>query len=209
MQQTAWRIEGDYLENCNCTMLCPCVIGPRSPTGGPLAEPTEGHCDVPMVFRISKGRYGDAVLDGLHAALAIHTPRAMGLGDWTLGVYIDRAGSEPQRHALEQIFGGHAGGPLGGLGAAATTRLPTQAVEIRFVGEGRRRRAEIPGVLDIEVEGIAGRDGSESWLDNMLHPVSARLAIARALRGLFRAGPFDWNNGGRNAHYASFAWSGP
>lgn len=209
MQRTAWQVEGEYLENCNCTLLCPCIVGPRSPAGGPLAEPTEGHCDVPMVFRISRGRYGEVALDGLHAALAIYTPKAMGLGDWTLGVYVDRAGNAQQRDALEQIFGGHAGGPMARFGAAASTRLPTQAVEIRFASEGRRRRAEIPGVLEIEVEGVAGRNGAESWLDNVLHPVSARLAIAKALKGLFKAGPFNWDNGGRNAHYAGFAWTGP
>lgn len=209
MTATTWQVEGEYLENCNCTVLCPCIVGPRSEAGGPLAEPTEGHCDVPMVFQIAKGRYGGTVLDGLHAALAIYTPKAMGLGDWTFGLYLDEAGDAAQREALEQIFGGHAGGPLGRLGAVVTTRLPTQVAAIRFEKGDRKRRAEIPGVLDIEVEGIAGRDGTETWLDNVLHPVSRRLAIARAVKGLFKAGPFDWDNGQRNAHYASFAWSGP
>ena len=60
-----WEIEGDYLENCNCEMLCPCIIGPRSATGGPLAEPSQGHCDVPMVFQINTGHYGEVALDGL------------------------------------------------------------------------------------------------------------------------------------------------
>lgn len=209
MTETAWQIEGEYLENCNCTVLCPCIVGPRSEAGGPLAEPTEGHCDVPLVFQIAKGRYGEVVLDGLHAALVVYTPKAMGLGDWTVGLYVDQTGDAAQRQALERVFGGHAGGPMARFGAAASTRLPTEVAEIRFAKDGRRRRAEIPGVLEIEVEGIEGRDGNESWLDNVLHPVSSRLAIARAVKGLFKGGPFDWNNTDRNAHYASFAWSGP
>ena len=50
-----WRIAGEYLENCNCEVLCPCLLGPRSATGA-LARPTEGHCDVPVVFQIRSGR---------------------------------------------------------------------------------------------------------------------------------------------------------
>jgi hypothetical protein len=208
-EATEWRLEGEYLENCNCEILCPCIVGPRSPAGGPMAEPTEGHCDVPMVFQIARGHYGETSLDGLHAALAIYTPGPMGAGNWTLGVYVDETGSEAQRQALETIFGGEAGGPLGRLGAAVTTRLPTRAAAIRFEADGRRRRAEIPGVLEIEVEGQEGADGNESWLDNVRHPVSPRLAIAKAIAGIFRDHAFDWDNTNLNAHYASFAWEGP
>ena len=75
--QVGWQIAGECLENCNRAMLCPCIIGPRSAAGGARAEPTEGHCDVPMVRRIAKGRYGEAGLAGLHAAPAIHAPGAM------------------------------------------------------------------------------------------------------------------------------------
>ncbi len=29
----AWWISGDYLENCNCEVLCPCLLGPRDARG--------------------------------------------------------------------------------------------------------------------------------------------------------------------------------
>jgi len=210
MAAMPWQVRGEYLENCNCEVLCPCIVGPRSATGGPLAEPTEGHCDVPMVFQIESGRYGETVLDGLNVAFAIYTPKAMGLGDWSFGLYLDERADEGQREALEQIFGGHAGGPLGRFSAAVSTRLPTQVAAIHFFkGGNRTRRAEIPGVLEIEVEGVEGRGGAETWLDNVMHPVSSRLAIAHAVKGFFKGGPFDWNNANRNAHYASFDWLGP
>src|SRR5207245_8820538 len=32
-----WRIEGEYLENCNCEVLCPCLLGPRNARGGATA----------------------------------------------------------------------------------------------------------------------------------------------------------------------------
>src|SRR3989442_898180 len=68
----AWRIEGEYLENCNCEVLCPCLLGPRNAKGGAAARPTEGHCDVPPGFRIARGNHsaGDRVSSRLAAARA-------------------------------------------------------------------------------------------------------------------------------------------
>jgi hypothetical protein len=205
-----WRIEGEYLENCNCEVLCPCLLGPRNPHGGAIARPTEGHCDVPLVFRIARGQYGSVDLSDTHAALVIHTPGAMGEGNWTVGAYVDERAGAPQRNALEQIFTGQAGGVLGAIGAIVTRRLPTRVLPIEFGMQGRRRWARIPDVLDVEIEGIEGRQpGTESWIDNVRHPVSTRLAAARALRSSYRDHGWAWNNTGRNGHYSSFSWTGP
>ncbi|MGH7321740.1 MAG: DUF1326 domain-containing protein [Candidatus Rokuibacteriota bacterium] len=206
----SWRIEGEYLENCNCEVLCPCLLGPRNPKGGALARPTEGHCDVPLVFQIQRGRYGAVDLTGTHTALIVYTPGPMGDGNWTLGAYVDERGTSEQRHALEQIFTGEAGGAPGAVWRLATTRLPTRIAPIEFGREGRRRWARIGDLLDVEIEGIEGRQrGTEAWIDNVRHIVSSRLAAARATRMSYRDHGFTWSNTGRNGHYASFVWSGP
>jgi hypothetical protein len=203
-----WRIKGEYLENCNCEVLCPCLLGPRGPKGGALARPTEGHCDVPVVFQIESGEYGQTRLDGTHAALVVYTPGVMGEGNWTAGLYVDERASPEQRQALEAIFSGKAGGVMAGIAGLVSTWLPTRIVAIRFGKEGRRRSASIPGVLDVEIEGVEGRDGkSEVWLENVKHFVASRLAAARATRSSYRDHQFTWNNTGRNAHYAAFEWS--
>jgi len=204
---TPWRIRGDYLENCNCTVLCPCLLGPRNARGGAAARPTEGYCDVPVVFRVEAGRHGDVALDGTHAALVVHTSGPMGDGGWTAGLYLDQAASAPQRAALEAIFGGTAGGPMAVVSALVATWLPPRVAAISFGKAGRRRWASIPGVLDVEVEGIEGRDGTESWIDNVRHFVSPRLAAARATRSSFRDHGLAMDHTGRNAHYAAFEWA--
>ncbi len=205
-----WTLKGEYLESCNCAFLCPCLLGPRNERGGAMAPPTEGFCDVPLVFRIDDGAYGGTDLGGTHAALAVHTPGAMGEGDWTVGLYLDEKASGAQREALEAIFGGRAGGPLGALSVIVGTWRPTRTAAISFEMDGRIRRAAIPGVLDLEVEGVVGRDGvSPSWIDNVRHFVSGRLAAAKTLRGSYTDHGSAWDNAGRNAHYASFEWSGP
>ncbi len=205
-----WNITGEYLENCNCEVLCPCLLGPRNARGGPMARPTEGHCDVPLVFQVRDGTYGLVGLADTHVGLSIYTPGPMGEGNWTVGLYLDERANPDQRAALEMIFNGQAGGPLARLAALTATRLPTRVVPIQFGKEGRRRWATIPGILDVEIEGIEGRDGkSETWLDNVRHFVSDRLAAARATRSSYRDHGLTWNNTGRNGHYASFEWSGP
>ena len=206
-----WHIRGEYLESCNCEVLCPCLLGPRNPQGGAMARPTEGNCCVPLVFHIEEGRHGSVALGGTRAAAAVRTPGPMGEGNWTFGLYIDERGTPEQRNALEAIFSGQAGGIMSHLAALVTTRLPTRVVPIQFGKEGRRRWASIPGVLDLEVEGIEGREGKESevWLDNVRHFVSRRLAAAKTTRGTYRDHEFSWNHAGRNAHYTSFEWSGP
>jgi hypothetical protein len=204
----AWRLKGEYLENCNCTFLCPCLLGPRNAAGAPAVRPTEGTCDVPLVFSIESGRFGSVSLDGTRAGLAVHTPGPMGEGNWTAGVYVDAQGTVEQRRALEQIFTGRAGGPMGRVAGLVATWLPTRAVPIEFAKQGRRRSAKIAGVLDVEIEGIEGPDGAETWLDNVRHMVARRLAAATATRSTYRDHGLVWDNTGRNGHYAAFEWTG-
>src|SRR3989442_830333 len=137
----AWRIEVEYLENCNCEVLCPCLLGPRNAKGGAAARPTEGHCDVPLVFRIARGNHGAVDLSDTAAALAIYTPGPMGDGNWTIGAYVDERARDDQRRALEQIFTGRAGGIPGVIWTLAGKRLPTRAAPIEVGQDGRRRRA--------------------------------------------------------------------
>src|SRR5262244_4551093 len=81
-----WHLSGDYFENCNCSVVCPCLVSKAPPL---TSRPTEGVCDVGVIFHIENGRYGDVTLDGLNVALAIHTPGPMGEGNWAVGAYID------------------------------------------------------------------------------------------------------------------------
>ncbi len=205
----AWWIAGDYLENCNCDVLCPCLLGPRNARGGAMARPTAGHCDVPIVFDVREGAAGSTSLGRTRAALAVYTPGAMGDGNWRAALYLDAAASEDQRRALEQIFTGGAGGGMRHVAALVSEWLPTRVAPIEFGKDGRRRWARIPDVLDVEIEGIEGREGRESWIDNVRHFVSTRLAAARATRGTYRDHGMTWTNTGKNGHYASFEWRGP
>ena len=38
-----WSIAGEYFENCNCTVACPCIFSANAPF---TSQPTEGACEV-------------------------------------------------------------------------------------------------------------------------------------------------------------------
>ena len=60
--QVQWHLSGDYFENCNCSVVCSCLVSKAAPL---TSRPTEGICDVALIFHIEEGRYGDVALDGL------------------------------------------------------------------------------------------------------------------------------------------------
>ena len=60
---TNWELSGDYFENCNCSVVCPCLISPAPPL---TSRPTQGQCEVALAFHIDKGGYGAVALDGLN-----------------------------------------------------------------------------------------------------------------------------------------------
>ena len=39
--QSKWRLTGDYFENCNCDVVCPCLISTSAPL---TTRPTQGMC---------------------------------------------------------------------------------------------------------------------------------------------------------------------
>lgn len=204
----AWSLRGDYLEDCNCEVLCPCLLGPRNERGGALARPTEGHCDLLAVFHVIQGAMDRVVLDGMNAVMTIYTPGPMGDGNWTLGLYLDDRANAEQRAALSSIFRGEAGGVPARLAGLIAKRLEPRVVPINFSMEGRVRKAAIPGVMALEVEGLLGGDGkTEVWLQNIRHFACRMMAAARGTVATYRDRGVDWNNTGRNAHYGSFEWS--
>ncbi len=105
--QTQWHFTGDYFENCNCSVVCPCLVSKTAPL---TSRPTEGVCDVALIFHIDSGSYDGTALDGLTVALAVHTPGPMADGNWSVAAYIDQRANEKQTEALGAIFTGAAGG---------------------------------------------------------------------------------------------------
>jgi len=200
-----WNLKGDYFENCNCQVLCPCVVP------GPPIEPTEGHCDVALAFHIDRGDYDGVALNGLNFVIAAHTPGVMGHGGWTTAFYVDQRADPAQREALGRILSGEIGGPMAAWMNLTSNLMPTRFVEIGFEAKGMERRVAIPGVMDFRIQGIRAGRGRRTplRLTNTGHPVSATLALARGMDCTYTDHGMEWDNTGKNGHYASFQWAYP
>src|SRR5260370_20939653 len=95
--QTRWQIAGDYFENCNCDVVCPCLFSPNAPL---TSKPTAGACELPLGFHVDRGDYGGVTLDGLNVVLIARTPRPMAVGTGSVRLYLYERADETQRQAL-------------------------------------------------------------------------------------------------------------
>ena len=205
-QQKKWRLSGDYFENCNCDVVCPCLVSTVAPL---TARPSQGVCDVALIFHIDKGRYDEVSLDGLNVAVIGHTPGAMGEGNWTLAAYVDERANDLQTAALGAIFGGSEGGPMSAFAPLVGKHLGIKKVAIKYTIKGKTRSAEIPGIMQMTVEPLATmHESGEIWAA-IGHPVAPdKLAFAVGSKGnTFTDHDMHWDNSGKNGHYAPITWS--
>lgn len=199
-----WNLKGDYFENCNCEILCPCIV-----RGGP-AVPTEGHCDVAFAFHIQEGDYQGVALDDLNFVVVAYTPGIMGDGDWTLANYVDERADQFQRAALSRILSGEIGGPSERWMGLTSNYLGTKYCPITYAINGHERSVKIPGIIDFNVKGlVVGRRAEAMRLENTGHPVSSSLALAEGTGSAYTDHGMTWDNTGKNGHYAAFQWSWP
>jgi hypothetical protein len=201
-----WRVEGQYMETCNCTYLCPCI-------GSNLtARPTEGDCKAAIAMRIDKGEKDGVKLDGLSFIVLMHSPKAMAEGNITVGLIIDERATDKQAEAISAIATGAAGGPMAALGPLVGRVAGVEKRPISFGMDGLTRTVKAGELIDQACEGVPGpaRPGEPIYLDNTCHPVNPRLALAKATRSSMHAFGINWDDssGTRNGHFAPFAWAG-
>jgi hypothetical protein len=204
--QTQWQLSGDYFENCSCSIVCPCLVSSAAPL---TSRPTEGFCDVPLIFHIEKGKYGGVTLDGLNVVVAVHTPGPMAEGNWSVAAYIDERADEKQTEALGAIFTGAAGGPMAAFAPLIAKNLGVKKVPITYRVDGKKRSAEIPGILHMSVDPLpTAHPSGEIWA-NLGHPVSPeKLALGVGASGnTFGDHGMRWDHSGKNGHYAPISWS--
>lgn len=201
-----WRIEGQYMETCNCNFLCPCI------TSNLTARPSEGDCKAAVAMRIDKGYKDDVKLDGLSFIVLMHSPKAMAEGNFTVGLIVDERASDKQVEAIGAIATGAAGGPMAALAPLVGKVAGVEKRPIRFEANGMNFAVKAGELIDQAVEGVPGpaRPGEPIYIDNTAHPVNSKLGVAKATRSKFNAFGIRWDDssGTRNGHFAPFAWAG-
>jgi hypothetical protein len=203
-----WFLNGEYFENCNCDVVCPCEI---SPGGFLTARPDPGFCNVLLVFHVTEGKHGELDLSGLNVILAAHAPGVMGEGNWSAALYLDAQGSPEQQEALGAIFGGHAGGPLGAVAPLIGQVVGVKSLPIEYRNEGKKRSARIDGVLDANIQAVPAAVPDAVVIKLNANPLFPGQDWVQAYGTQTTYADFDftWDNSGKCADYAQFEWVGP
>jgi hypothetical protein len=201
-----WKIEGQYMETCNCSFICPCI------SSNLAALPTEGDCKAAIAMKIDKGEKDGVRLDGLAFVVVMRSPGAMIDGNLKVGLIIDERASDAQVDAIAAIATGQAGGPMAILAPLVGEVAGIEKRPISFTANGLNYAVKAGDMLDQAIEGVASMaDASVPiCLENTGHPVNSRLALAKATRSVFNFFGITWNDstGTRNGHFAPFAWAG-
>src|SRR5215510_1423605 len=201
----AWRIEGQYMETCNCAYLCPCI------SSNLAARPTEGDCKVAIAMKIDKGEKDGVKLDGLSFIVLMHAPKAMGEGGITVGLIVDERANDKQTEAISAIATGAAGGPMAALGPLVGRVAGVERRPIRFDMKDLTREVSAGELVDQACQGFpsASTPGQSVGIDNTVHPVARRLSLAKATRSRFNVFGIRWDDssGTRNGHFSPFSWA--
>lgn len=204
-----WFLRGDYLENCNCYVSCPCTMNLALKPSSP-----DGSCHAMLAFNIQQGGYGAVDLSGLGVVVVINTPpgQAMIDGNLSAAVYIDERASAQQQTALQTIFGGQAGGLFGGLGPLIGTMLGVKTASIEFSQDGKRQSVRVAGITEATHEPIAGPINPEQPITlhnmNLFNP-GEPLTQAVTVTSSYQDYGLAWDNTGRNAYVTALNLSGP
>jgi Protein of unknown function (DUF1326) len=104
---TDWRVQGSYLEACNCEAICPC----RRVGGVAVGRSTYGVCFGILSWLIETGHAADLDLSGLATALVFWYDDDEPGSPWRFVVHVDERARDEQHEQLAAIFTGRAGGP--------------------------------------------------------------------------------------------------
>lgn len=196
---TSWKVDGTYMEACNCKSACPCVF---------LSPPTEGECTALVGWHIATGNYGEVTLDGLNVAAAIHSPGNMAESKWRLALYLDDRANDDQKDALLKIFSGQAGGHPKVLADQVGQFLGIRTVPVEFRSEGKRYSLRVGDVGRAETASIGGQNESEVLISNPPLAVAPGFPSVcdKSMELRFQDYGYDWTISERNGFHSRFTY---
>jgi hypothetical protein len=150
MAASDWRLEGEWMKNCNCAFGCPCDFN---------APPTHGPCKGLLGMKITKGHFGGTKLDGLVFMVTVDFPGPLHEGNGQVQPIVDDRATPEQREALFAIMSGKhsAEGTLFHILSLIVSKIHDPVfvpIEFSFDKNGRVARLVAKGVLETEVEPI-------------------------------------------------------
>lgn len=139
----SWRMNGEYLKNCNCVPSCPCDT-----TSNPAPH---AYCEGLVGMNIREGKFDGVDLTGVKWIAVVHWPGAIHEGNGDVEVYVDEEALPPQRDALLEILSGKAGGTFFEIVAAVAPNFKGVhfvPINWQFDKEKRLARVSVPGFIE-------------------------------------------------------------
>jgi hypothetical protein len=207
MSDVKWRIEGDYIETCNCNVVCPCLV---NSIGNNKVPPTHIHCDLLVGYRITEGRFGDISLSGLNYVVMTYSPGpTMEVPNWNVGYYIDSRATDEQFDAMCKLLSGDYGGPPEGIAAVREVLLGMTRAKIEINASGDIHTVRIDDIADVAVRPLPSiyGDGKPVVFTN-IHPLLEDGNVIQGVTGQmhYEDYGFRYNNTGMNGFLGHFAW---
>ena len=199
----AWKLEGQYFENCSCDVPCPCTVSLD-------LGADRDRCNAFLVFQVESGDVDGVDVSGLTVAAVADTPKVMSEGNWRLGVLIDDQASDEQASKLAAVFGGQLGGPMAALGPLIGEQLGVERVSMVLSHEDGTHRVKVGDDGEVEVQEIVSfgkENGEPARLAGIFHPAGEELTIAKATRSRVSAFGIDIAFEGRSGFANPFSWA--
>ncbi len=144
----AWQLEGTYIENCNCDVVCPCGAS------GFAAPADYDRCDAVLAWHIDSGHVEETDVSDRSVVLVLDAPKQMSEGNWRIGMFMDDRANDEQTDKLGAIFSGQMGGPVANLVPLIGENLGMQRAPIEHVDEGRRHRVKVGDAVEVDIEDV-------------------------------------------------------
>lgn len=201
----SWNLQGTYLENCSCDVVCPCGAS------GFSAPADYDRCQVLGAFHIVSGQVDGTDVSDLNVAVVGDTPAQMSDGNWRVGLLMDERADDGQAQKLAAIYGGQMGGPMANIAPLIGENLGMERAPIEISDNGRRHKVKIGDQVFVEIEDAASPfdpEGEAPKITASRHFANSTMTVARALASKVRALGLDFSLVGQSGFSTNFSWSG-
>jgi hypothetical protein len=200
----AWHLEGTYIENCTCDVVCPCAAS------GFAAPADYERCNAVFAWHIDSGEVDGTDVSDRSVVLVLDSPPQMSEGDWRVGMFMDERASEEQAEKLGGIFSGQMGGPIANVVPLISENLGMEVASIEHVDDGLRHRVKVGDAIDVEIEDLVSPfdpDGPLPKLTETKHPANSDLTPAKTLSARVQGLGIDYSAAGKSGFSTPFSWS--
>jgi hypothetical protein len=201
----AWRLEGTYIENCNCDVVCPCGAS------GFSAPADYDRCNAVLAWHIDSGEVDGTDVSDRSVVLVLDSPPQMSEGGWRVGMFMDDRASDEQAEKLGGIFSGQMGGPIANVVPLISENLGMEVASIEHIDDGRRHRVKVGDAIEVEIEDVVSPfdpDGPPPKLTETKHLPNSDLTPARTLSARVQGLGVDYSADGKSGFSTTFSWSG-